>query len=113
MLGGRGNPRRCRCGDAAWPDITAFAVPDALATSVILAGMVGAVGAVKLERIGRPGWLVAAYLLLVLLGVLLLAPGEGITGIVWLRGAYAVPFGTTVTIGPRRLRERPEQTDIV
>jgi hypothetical protein len=57
---------------------------------------------------GRPGWQVAPYLLLVLFGVLPLAPGEGIMGIVRLLGTCAVLFGTTLTIGPRRLRERPK-----
>jgi hypothetical protein len=81
-----------------------------LATSTIRAGMVGAVGALELETTlgGQEEWQIAAYLPLVLLGVLPLAPREGIMGIVRLLGTYAVLFGTTLTIGPRRLRERPE-----
>ncbi|PBC51938.1 hypothetical protein CJ179_00545 [Rhodococcus sp. ACS1] len=94
--------RRRRYGDAAVARYHGPRGAYVLATSTILAGMVGAVGAVTLETTlgGRPGWQVAAYLLLVLLGVLPLAPGEGIMGIVWLLGTCAVLFGTTLTIGP-------------
>ncbi|MFD6061277.1 HdeD family acid-resistance protein [Rhodococcus wratislaviensis] len=90
-----------------WPDITALTVLYLLAISAILAGTVGAVGAFRLETAssGRPGRLVTAFLLLVLLGILLLlAPGEGIMAIVRLLGAYAVLFGTTLTVGAIRIR---------
>ncbi|MGW0043083.1 HdeD family acid-resistance protein [Rhodococcus sp. NPDC003348] len=90
-----------------WPDITALALLYVIAFYAIIFGIVGAWSSVRLRELPGSGWgwLLAASLLAVLFGVLLLIfPGSGILGIIWLLGVYAIVFGLFLIIGSFQIR---------
>lgn len=90
-----------------WPDITAVALLYVIAFYAIFFGIVGAWGSFKLRELPGSGWgwLLVASLLAILFGVLLLIfPGSGILGIIWLLGVYAIAFGLFLIIGSFQIR---------
>jgi uncharacterized membrane protein HdeD (DUF308 family) len=51
------------------------------------------------------GWMLAAGIVSVLFGVVLLAsPGAALITLLWLVGAYAIVFGVIIIVWPVRLR---------
>nr|WP_206038142.1 DUF308 domain-containing protein [Rhodococcus sp. HNM0569] len=92
-----------------WPTITALVLLYIIAFYAIVFGILGAVGAFRLRHLPGSGWgwFLVAALLAILFGILLLlSPGSGILGIVWLVGWYAIVFGVLLIIGAFSYRER-------
>lgn len=71
-----------------WPGITALVLLYIIAFYAIMFGIFGIVGAFKMKALPGSswgGWLLAASVLAVIFGIILLiAPGEGIISLIWL-----------------------------
>ena len=99
-----------------WPGITALVLLYIIAFYAILFGIMGVVGAFKLK--GLPGsswgWLMAASAAAVILGIILLiVPGEGILGLIWLVGWYAILFGIFLIVGAVQIRSRAKEAGVL
>jgi len=92
----------------AWPGVTALVILYLVAFWSVFTGVTEAMAAFAMRRRGSPawGWMLAAGVLGVLLGiVLVLAPGAGLLTLLWLLGIYAVVFGVIVIVWALRLRK--------
>lgn len=79
-----------------WPGATALVLLYIIAFYAIFFGIAGAVGAMRFRKVPESGWMwsFVAGILAILFGiVLLIFPGSGITGLIWLLGLYAILFG--------------------
>ncbi|MFZ2529823.1 MAG: HdeD family acid-resistance protein [Rhodococcus sp. (in: high G+C Gram-positive bacteria)] len=79
-----------------WPGATALVLLYIIAFYAIFFGIAGAVGALRFRKVPESGWMwsfVAGILAIVFGIVLLIFPGSGITGLIWLLGLYAILFG--------------------
>lgn len=99
-----------------WPGITALVLLYIIAFYAIIFGILGVVGSFKLK--GFPGsgwgWLLAASVLAVIFGiVLLIFPGEGIIGLTWLLGWYAIFFGVLVLVAAFQVRSRAKEAGVL
>jgi uncharacterized membrane protein HdeD (DUF308 family) len=91
----------------AWPGVTALVILYLVAFWSVFTGVSEIMEAVAMRRRGAPmwGWVLAAGVLGVLLGiVLVLAPGAGLLTLLWLLGFYAVVFGVIIIVWALRLR---------
>jgi uncharacterized membrane protein HdeD (DUF308 family) len=77
------------------PGLTVITLLYLIAAWAIITGMVEIVSAIRLRaEIENEGWLALSGVLSVVLGVVLVIwPGAGALGFVWLIGAYALVFG--------------------
>jgi uncharacterized membrane protein HdeD (DUF308 family) len=78
-----------------WPEATALALLYLIATWALVTGGFEVAAAIKLRKLINNEWLmIAGGLLSILVGVLLvLFPGAGALGVMWLIGSYAIAFG--------------------
>lgn len=99
-----------------WPGITALVLLYIIAFYAILFGIFGFIGSFKLKGVPGSGWgwLLAASALAVILGiVLLIVPGEGIIGLIWLVGWYAIFFGILVIVAAVQMRSRAKEAGVL
>ena len=91
----------------AWPDVTALALLYLIASWAIATGVFEIVAAVELRKAIENEWLLGlGGLASVLFGLLLIVfPGSGALGLIWLIGTYAVFFGILLIALGLRLRE--------
>jgi uncharacterized membrane protein HdeD (DUF308 family) len=89
-----------------WPDITALALLWVIAFWAVLTGVLEIVAAVRLRRVLDNEWLlILAGALSIVFGLILIVfPGEGAVGLVWLIGGYAIVFGIVLLGLALRLR---------
>ena len=89
-----------------WPDITALALLWLIAFWAILTGILEIVAAIRLRRVLNNEWLLAvAGVLSIIFGLILVIwPGSGAVGLVWLIGIYAIVFGVALVALALRLR---------
>jgi uncharacterized membrane protein HdeD (DUF308 family) len=90
----------------AWPDITALVLLWVIAFWAVLTGVLEIVAAVRLRRVLDNEWLlvVAGALSIVFGLILVIWPGSGAIGLVWLIGIYAIVFGIVLIGLALRLR---------
>jgi uncharacterized membrane protein HdeD (DUF308 family) len=89
-----------------WPGITALALLWVIAFWAVLTGVLEIIAAVRLRRVLDNEWLlvVAGALSIVFGLILMIWPGSGAIGLVWLIGIYAIAFG--IVLGGLALRLR-------
>jgi uncharacterized membrane protein HdeD (DUF308 family) len=89
-----------------WPDITALALLWVIAFWAVLTGVLEIFAAVRLRRVLNNEWmLVVAGALSIVFGLILIIwPGSGAIGLVWLIGIYAIVFGVVFLVLAFRLR---------
>ena len=89
-----------------WPGVTALALLYLIAAWALVTGVFEIVAAIQLRAVIENEWLLGlGGLASVLFGVLLIVfPGAGALGLLWLIGAYAVLFGVLVIALGLRLR---------
>jgi uncharacterized membrane protein HdeD (DUF308 family) len=89
-----------------WPGLTALILVYFIGAWAIVHGVFEIVGAIKLRKeIEGEWWLVLAGLLSVIFGlVILVAPGPGALGLIWVIGAYSIAFGVMLVALSFRLR---------
>jgi uncharacterized membrane protein HdeD (DUF308 family) len=96
-----------------WPDITALALFFVIGAWAIVTGILEIAAAIAMRRvIDNEVWLGLAGIAGILFGVIvLLFPGAGALGIVWLIATYAIVFGVFLLMLGFRLRSyRPPTT---
>ncbi|WP_092805504.1 HdeD family acid-resistance protein [Rhodococcus globerulus] len=99
-----------------WPGITAVVLLYIIAFYAILFGILGVIGSFKLKGLSGSGWgwLLAASVLAVIFGIILLIfPGEGIIGLTWLLGWYAIFFGILMLVGAFQIRSRAKEAGVL
>ncbi|MCQ4148747.1 HdeD family acid-resistance protein [Rhodococcus qingshengii] len=99
-----------------WPGITALVLLYIIAFYAIMFGIFGIVGAFKMKALPGSswGWLLAASVLAVIFGIILLiAPGEGIISLIWLLGWYAILFGLFMIVGAFQIRSRAKEAGVL
>lgn len=97
-----------------WPGVTALALLFLIAFWAILLGVGEIGGAVAARRRGSNawGWTLAAGVLNIVFGVLLLIwPGSGILTLVWLVGIFALAGGIALIVLAFRVRSVARSTD--
>jgi uncharacterized membrane protein HdeD (DUF308 family) len=89
-----------------WPDITALALLWVIAAWAVVTGVLEIVAAIRLRRALDNEWLlIVAGALSVVFGLILIIwPGSGAIGLVWLIGIYAIAFGIVLLGLALRLR---------
>ena len=89
-----------------WPDITALALLWVIAAWAVVTGVLEIVAAIRLRRVLDNEWLlIVAGALSVVFGLILIIwPGSGAIGLVWLIGIYAIAFGIVLLGLALRLR---------
>ena len=89
-----------------WPDITALALLWVIAAWAVVTGVLEIVAAIRLRRVLDNEWLlIVAGALSVAFGLILIIwPGSGAIGLVWLIGIYAIAFGIVLLGLALRLR---------
>jgi uncharacterized membrane protein HdeD (DUF308 family) len=89
-----------------WPGITAFILLYLIAGWALATGLMEIIAAVRLREEIEGEWLFAfSGVLSILLGAtLIIRPGAGALGLVWLIGTYAVIFGFTMIVLALKLR---------
>jgi uncharacterized membrane protein HdeD (DUF308 family) len=91
-----------------WPDLTALAVLFVVAFWAIMLGIgeIGGAFASRKRRSHAWGWTLAAGILNVVLGIVLLAsPASGILALVWLVGIFTLAGGVTLILLAFRVRQ--------
>ncbi len=90
-----------------WPGITALALLAVIAAWAVLTGIAEIATAIKLRRLVRGEWMLAAAgIRSIVFGVLLVAhPAAGALAVTWLIGLYALLFGATLVGLGFRLRK--------
>jgi uncharacterized membrane protein HdeD (DUF308 family) len=90
-----------------WPGITAFVLIIFIGAWAIVHGIFEIVGAIRLRKeIDNEWWLILAGALSVIFGIIvLLAPGAGALGLIWVIGAYSIAFGILLVGLSLRLRK--------
>ena len=91
----------------AWPGVTVLAILFVIAFWSIVGGIAEVVESFMMRKRGSEGWgwMLAAGIVSVLFGVVLLAsPGAALITLLWLVGAYAIVFGVIIIVWAVRLR---------
>ena len=91
----------------AWPGVTVLAILFVIAFWSIVGGIAEVVESFMMRKRGSEGWgwMLAAGIVSVLFGVVLLAsPGAALITLLWLVGAYAIVFGVIIVVWAVRLR---------
>jgi uncharacterized membrane protein HdeD (DUF308 family) len=90
-----------------WPGITAFVLIIFIGAWAIVHGIFEIVGAIRLRKeIDNEWWLILAGALSVIFGlIVLIAPGAGALGLIWVIGAYSIVFGILLIGLSLRLRK--------
>ena len=90
-----------------WPGMTAFVLIIFIGAWAIVHGIFEIVGAIRLRKeIDNEWWLILAGVLSVIFGIIVLvAPGAGALGLIWVIGAYSIVFGILLVGLSLRLRK--------
>ncbi|TQF69074.1 HdeD family acid-resistance protein [Rhodococcus spelaei] len=99
----------------AWPALTALAFAYLMGFWAILVGILEVIGAFQVMANGGQ-WIGAmvAGVLAVLFGlVLLIWPGSGITGLMWLVGGFAILFGILFLVSAFQVRSAAKRAGVV
>jgi len=90
-----------------WPGVTALVLLIFIATWAIILGVFQIAGAIKLRKEIDNEWtLILSGGLSVLFGlVLLLAPGPGLLGLIWVIAAYAIVFGVLLVMFALKIKK--------
>jgi uncharacterized membrane protein HdeD (DUF308 family) len=90
-----------------WPGITALVLILFIGGWAIAHGIFEIVGAIKLRKeIDNEWWLILAGALSVIFGlIVLIAPGAGALGLIWMIGTYSIIFGVLLVGLSLRLRK--------
>lgn len=100
----------------AWPGITALVLLYVIAFYALLFGLTGIVGGLRFRKVPESGWVwtVVAGVLAVLFGlVLLIFPGEGILGLIFLVGIYAILFGVLLIVMAFQVRSVAKRAGLI
>ncbi len=91
----------------AFPGVIALFLVLVIASWAIVKGALEVISAVRLRKVIDNEWAwIAGGLLSVIFGLILLGlPGAGALALVWLIGAYAVIFGSTLVVLAWRVRD--------
>jgi len=92
------------------PSVTAIALLFYVAAWSLTTGILEIVGAIRLRKEikGKVWWILAGIASILFAVVLMIFPGAGILGLVWLLGVYAIVFGVLlVALGIRIRVHRP------
>ncbi|EME16677.1 HdeD family acid-resistance protein [Rhodococcus triatomae] len=89
-----------------WPDLTALAFAYLMGFWAILVGILEIIGAFQVMANGGQwiGTMVAGALALIFGLILVIWPGSGITGLMWLVGIFALAFGVLFIVGAFQVR---------
>lgn len=98
----------------AWPDLTALAFAYLMGFWAILVGILEIIGAFQVMANGGQwiGAMVAGALALLFGLILVIWPGSGITGLMWLVGIFALLFGVLFVIGAFQVRSAAKRAGI-
>ena len=89
-----------------WPGVTALVLLYLIAAWALVTGVLEIVAAIQLRRVITNEWMmILSGVASIIFGLLLVIfPGAGATGLVWLIGIYAIAFGVLLVILAWRLR---------
>jgi uncharacterized membrane protein HdeD (DUF308 family) len=90
-----------------WPGVTALVLLIFIAAWAIVLGVFQIIGAIRLRKEIDNEWaLILGGALSVVFGVVLLvAPGAGAIGLIWVIGAYAIVFGVLLVMAAFKLKK--------
>lgn len=98
-----------------WPDVTTLVLLFFIAAWAIVTGVLEIVAAIQLRRVITGEWLMVLIgILSIVFGVLLVIfPGAGALGMLWVIASYAIIFGVMMIMLAVRLRglQRDAETD--
>ncbi|GAA4482407.1 HdeD family acid-resistance protein [Rhodococcus olei] len=97
-----------------WPDLTALAFAYLMGFWAILVGILEIIGAFQVMANGGQwiGSMVAGVLALLFGLFLVIWPGSGITGLMWLVGIFAILFGVLFIVGAFQVRSAAKRAGI-
>ncbi|MGW6696029.1 HdeD family acid-resistance protein [Rhodococcus sp. NPDC054953] len=98
-----------------WPDLTALAFVYVMGFWAILVGVLEIIGAFQvMANAGQwIGSMVAGALALLFGLILVIWPGSGITGLMWLVGTFAILFGVLFVAGAFQVRSAARHAGVV
>ncbi|MFD4295344.1 HdeD family acid-resistance protein [Rhodococcus sp. NPDC058505] len=98
-----------------WPDLTALAFVYVMGFWAILVGVLEVIGAFQvMANAGQwIGSMVAGALALLFGLILVIWPGSGITGLMWLVGTFAILFGVLFVAGAFQVRSAARHAGVV
>lgn len=99
----------------AWPGLTALAFAYLMGIWAILVGLLEIIGSFQVMANGGEwlGSMVAGVIALVFGLILVIWPGSGITGLMWLVGTFAIIFGVLFVIGAVKVRSAARRAGVV
>ncbi|MFD4181740.1 HdeD family acid-resistance protein [Rhodococcus sp. NPDC058514] len=99
----------------AWPGLTALAFAYLMGFWAILVGILEVIGAFQVMANGGQwaGSMVAGVVALLFGLALVIWPGSGITGLMWLVGGFAIVFGIMLLAGAFQLRSAAKRAGVV
>lgn len=99
----------------AWPGMTALAFAYLMGFWAILVGVLEVIGAFQVMSSGGQwgGSMVAGVLALLFGLALMIWPGSGITGLMWLVGGFAILFGILFLVGAFQIRSAAKRAGVV
>src|SRR5271157_1031921 len=91
------------------PGVTAVGLLFYIATWSLATGILEIVGAIRLRKEiqGEVWWILSGIVSIVFAVLLMIFPGAGILGLVWLLGVYAIVFGVLLIALGIRIRVHP------
>ena len=98
-----------------WPDLTALAFAYLMGFWAILVGILEIIGSFQVMANGGQwiGSMVAGALALIFGLILVIWPGSGITGLMWLVGIFAIAFGVLFIVGAFQVRSAARRAGVV
>jgi len=94
------------------PGVTAIGLLFYVAARSLASGMLEIVGAIRLRKeiAGELWWILSGIVSILFAILLMIFPGAGILGLVWLVGVYAIAFGVVlIALGIRIRVQRARQ----
>ncbi|MFD1814515.1 HdeD family acid-resistance protein [Rhodococcus gannanensis] len=97
-----------------WPDLTALAFAYLMGFWAILVGILEIIGAFQVMANGGQwiGAMVAGAIALIFGLILVIWPGSGITGLMWLVGIFALAFGVLFIVGAFQVRSAARRAGV-
>jgi uncharacterized membrane protein HdeD (DUF308 family) len=98
-----------------WPDLTALAFAYLMGFWAILVGILEIIGSFQVMANGGQwiGSMVAGALALIFGLILVIWPGSGIIGLMWLVGIFAIAFGVLFIVGAFQVRSAARRAGVV